>query len=904
MRISLVKRAAAAAAALGAALALAAPAQAFELRSFGVGLTDPGSVANPTPDAPQLTAGAHPDVTFDLQFPTVDLGGGAQDPTESVKDVDVDLPRGLIFDPTAVPRCTAQELSLDFTAHCPLASQIGTAYVGLSGFEQAFPIYNIVPPPGVPSQFGFNVVKTTVKLDGAVRTGGDYGLSADVRGISQALPLTGTRIELWGVPADPVHDAARTTVALDGTPIGPGPANIPARPLTSNPGRCSGEPLRFTADAASWPSPGGSSPKTTTTQRVGGAPLTITGCESLPFEPTVEVQPTTSAGNSPSGLDVAVSVPQSDSPQVRSSAHLKEISILLPEGMAVNPSSADGLAACTPAQIGLDRPGSPSCPDASALGTVTIDTPLLEAPLRGRAYLASQRANPFGTTLAMYVVAEGDGVVIKLPGRIDPDPVSGRLRVTFADNPELPFDTLRVSLDGGPRAPLSTPSQCGTATATATLTPWSGGAPVQSNSSFEITRKSDGTACGPRGFAPRFSAGMANAAGGTASTFSLAFGRGDDDQFLGDITVALPEGVTGVLASVGECPEALAAAGACGAESRIGSAATTAGAGSNPLHLPGRVYLTGPYKGAPLGLSIVVPAVAGPFDLGTVAVRAALFVDKHDASLRVVSDPLPRILDGIPLQIRAVDVRIDKPQFMLNPTNCAAKSIAGRITSVDGAAVDRSSRFQVGSCGSLPFKPRMTLRIGGRGRTKPKITVPFQTVVQMPKDNANLASVRVNLPKNINARLAAINSNACSQADYDAGRCPASRAIGTATAVTPLLKRPLSGNVYFVRNPARRIPDLVMALRGQIAIDVVGKVTIPRDLTLAATFDTIPDVPISTFSLRLRPGRTGPVGTIGNLCSARVRRGMRAKVSYLGQNGASLARTQAMKIDGCARRAG
>ncbi len=413
MRRSTATRAVAILAALGGSLALAPASQAFELRSFEVGLTSPGTAAAPTPNAPELRAGAHPDVTFDLQFPTKENDYGGVDPTESVKDIEVDLPRGLIFNPTAVPRCAGQDLSLDYGAHCPLSSQIGTAYVGLSGFEQAFPIYNIIPPPGVPSQFGFNVAKTVIRMNGVVRSGGDYGLTASVEGISQALPLTGTRIELWGVPADDVHDPDRTTLDADGRAV-TGRANIPVRTLTSNPGRCTGEPLRFTARASSWPSPALSAPVAASAQRVGGAPLTITDCASVPFEPVVRVQPTTTAPDSPSGLDVSVSIPQPDSPQVRSSAHLKDLSILMPEGMNVNPSAADGLAACRPAQIALGSDAPASCPDASALGSVTIDTPLLETPLRGRAYLAAQDDNPFGTTLAMYLVAEGSGVRIKL----------------------------------------------------------------------------------------------------------------------------------------------------------------------------------------------------------------------------------------------------------------------------------------------------------------------------------------------------------------------------------------------------------------------------------------------------------------------------------------------------------
>lgn len=879
MRRSVVACAATILAAAGGSLALAAPSQAFELRGAGVGLTSPGSVSNPTPDAPELRAGAHPDVTVDLQFPVTEDANGTQTPTESVKDIDVDLPRGLIFNPTAVPRCTGQQLSLDYSAKCPLASQIGTAYVGLSGFEQAFPIYNMVPPPGVPAQFGFNVVKTTIRIDGAVRSGGDYGLSARVRGISQALPLTSTRIVLWGVPADAVHDADRNSLTEDNEPV-TGPANIPVRPLTSNPGRCTGAPSAFSARASSWASPAFSSPVVASNQRIGGAPLTMTDCGGLPFEPSVSVQPTTTAPDSPTGLDVTVSVPQSDSPQVRSSAHLKDLAILLPEGMNVNPSAADGLTACSPSQIALASESAASCPDASALGSVAIDTPLLEEPLRGRAYLASQNDNPFGTTLAVYLVAEGSGVRIKLAGRIDADPASGRLRVTFSDTPELPFSTLRVSLDGGQRAPLTTPPTCGPQNVQADATPWSGTPTKALTDGFAIT-------CTPGlgAFAPSFLAGTASPTAGRFSPLSISVTRPDGQAHLRGLTFQLPPGLLAKISGVPLCGEAQAAAGTCDARTRVGAATVTAGAGSQPFPLKGEVFLTGPYKGAPYGLSTRVRAVAGPLDLGTVVVRQALHIDPEDTHVTAVSDPLPTILSGIPIRLRTLDVVLDRPGFTVNPTSCGAQRIGGTLGSAGGATAAVSTRFRVGGCQALPLSPKLSLRMVGKGRTLRKGGhAGIRARMTLPPSQSGLRRVEVQLP--LTLALDADNARGLCESAAGSARdpkCPASSKVGTARVKSPLLPLSLTGPVYLVKGvrttaggkQVRTLPKLVLPLKGNGVQITLRANSLVRKNQLVAQFDRIPDAPVSRFDLTLNGGRRGILAVTRDACRFDRRAGLR-----------------------------
>ncbi len=886
MRTSITRRVAAAAITTVAALALAAPAQAFELAGFEAALTDPGTIANPTPDAPQLNAGAYPDATFDLQFPAIPNDWGGADPTESIKDVDVDLPRGLIFNPTAMPTCTNQQLSLDYSAQCPLASQVGVAWVGIGGFaEQSFPIYNMVPPPGVPAQFGFNVVKTTIKLNGHVRSGGDYGLSASVRGISQALALTGTRVVLWGVPAAEIHDAERVTSRPDFSMV-TGPANVPEKPMIINPSRCTGESLRFGADATSWPSPGASSPKFATTQRGSGEPLVITGCESLPFNPSVSVRPTTTAPDSPTGLDVTVSVPQSASPQVPASAHLKDLAILLPEGMNVNPSAADGLSSCAPAQIALSSTAPAACPDSSSLGSVTIETPLLEQPLRGRAYLAAQNDNPFGSTLAMYIAAEGSGVVVKLAGLVDADPVTGRLRVVFNENPELPFSTLRVSLEGGPRAPLTTPATCGAKNVDISAKSWAGGPTVSLSDSFSVD-------CAPMlgAFAPGFLARTASPTAGLFSPLSIGITRPDGQAHLKDVKVELPPGLLAKIDGVPLCPDAQASAGTCGNESRVGSVTVTAGTGPQPFPLTGDAYLTGPYKGAPYGLSTRVRVIAGPLDLGTVLVRQALFIDPEDAHVTAVSDPLPTVLSGIPVRLRSLDFVLDRKDFTVNPTSCAAQRASGTFGAANGAEKWVAHGYRVGGCQALPLSPKLSLSLVGKGRTLRRGGHPgIQARLTMPKAQSGLRRVDVTMP--LTLALDPQNARALCATDVGAARdpkCPRESIVGRATVHSPLLPKPLTGPVYFVQgerttSTGRRVatlPALVLPLRGDgVQINVRATTTV-RNKKLVARFEGLPDAPVSRFDLRLNGGKNGILEVTREACST----DRRATLRFAGQNG-------------------
>jgi hypothetical protein len=889
--------------------------------AFGVDAFD-GGVDADAAGTPYTQAGGHPHAiwtTIDFataDTPTADPPDNSNWPVEAPRDLFVDLPPGLVGDPTSLDQCTLPELA---ATTCPITSQVGIVVPHFDNgntFRTQF-VFNMVPPPNVPARFGFEVLRNVVVLDATVRSGGDYGLTVGARNLSQALALTGSRVVFWGTPYDSAHDLERPCSA-------PGrPCSIQAqpKPFLRLPTSCTpdGVGLPTNLHTASWANPGTltpdgrpnlSDPAWASASFVShdppgypfvpgpawGPPQGPTGCDELPFAPTLTATPASPArAGAPIGFSFDLTLPQTNDQDLLATSDLKKTVVTLPEGLRVSPSSSIGLAGCSQQQIALDSGLDPTCPDASKIGSMQIDTPLLRDPLTGSIYLAAPGDNKFGTLLALYLVARGPGVVVKLPGRIDADPGTGRLTTTFDDNPQLPFSRLHLEFTDGPRSPLVSPPRCGTYTTRALMTSWSGRT-VESESSFTLSQAADGSPCAPLGFTPGFKAGVENPAAGASSSFVLQFGRDDDDQELSAITVDMPDGLLGHIADTVLCEDGAANAGACGDGSRIGRVVVGAGAGSSPYYISnGRVHITGPYKGAPFGLSIVVPAVAGPFDLGNVVVRSALFVDKHDATLTVVSDPLPAILQGIPLQVRDVRVHIDREGFMVNPTSCSEKRIDGVVRSTAGAQANVGSRFQMGGCASLPLRPRMILRVGGRRRTQRGRTTPLVATLRQTAGQSNLKAVEVTLPATINARLAVIN-DACTRAEFEAGDCEDARA-GSATAVTPLLRDPLRGSAYFVRN-GNPLPDLFVALRGQVDFDLIGKITIPRSKFLRTTFDKVPDVPISMFSLRLAGGRRGSVGNAVNLCSKHGKRGI-ARVVFSGQNGARELSRQRLRIAGC-----
>ena len=847
---------------------------------------------------------------------TADIFASTLRPVEPVKNVVVDLPPGFVGNPTAVDQCSLIELSAGFStvprSKCPPTSQVGTTTVRTftdpNWVLGPLPVFNMVTGPNTPARFGFNAFGSVILLDSEVRSEDDYGVTIVAANVPTALGIQATEVTLWGVPADPSHDNDRACPGEDAPWFG-GPtcsSGAARKAFLRNPTMCTpdGEGLVTTINANSWLHPENVSsrsleshlpPAWPAAPEDWGDPQGPTDCDTVPFDPTLRGTPAAGTrSGEPSGFSFDLSLPQTDEPLAIGQSDLKKAVVTLPEGVRVSPSSASGLAGCSSEQIGLDNRDDARCPDGSKLGSLTIETPLLRDPLQGAIYLATPFDNPFDSLIAIYIVARGPGFTIKLPGQATPDASkNGQLTAVFDDNPQVPFERLHLEFKGGPRAPLVMPKKCGTYTTHAELTSWSGKI-VAYDSSFMIDR-----GCGG-GFRPGFTAGTESSAAGKSSPFLLRLTRDDSDEELKGITLNMPEGLVGRIADVDLCGDAQAAAGTCSGASKVGSVTVGAGAGTNPFYITnGRAYLTGPYRGAPFGLSIVVPAVAGPFDLGLVVVRSTVHVDKHTAKVTVVSDPLPTQLQGIPLDVKDVRVDVDRPGFWLNPTSCEEKTISGVIESTLGSKRAVSSRFQAYDCAALPLRPRMVLRVGGRGRTQRGRSTPFTATLRQTPGQAGLARVQVTLPTTINARLTVIN-DACTRAQYEAGNCEDAR-TGSATAVTPLLRDPLRGGVYFVRN-ANPLPDLFVRLRGQVDFDLIGRITIPGSKRLRTTFNAVPDVPVSSFTLRLASGREGSIGNATNLCSRRGRTA-RAELDFIGQNGRVLQLDQRLKIRGCRRRA-
>jgi len=605
--------------------------------------------------------------------------------------------------------------------------------------------------------------------------------------------------------------------------------------------------------------------------------------------------PAGATAGKPSGFSFDLSLPQSDEPRVPGTSDLRKAVVTLPQGVRVSPSSANGLAACSSAQIALDSRAQPTCPTASKVGSLTIETPLLREPLDGAVYLAAPFDNPFDSLIAIYLVARGPGFVVKLPGHVSPDASKGgQLTATFDDQPQVPFSNLHLEFDGGPRAPIVLPKKCGTYTTHAEMTGWNGRT-VASDSSFSVSEGCSG------GFRPGFDAGTQNPVAGESSSFRLRLTREDSDEELKALSIHTPRGMTGRIADVDLCGELDARNGTCRESARVGSVTVGAGAGTNPFYISSCwAYLTDSYRGCDFGLSIVVPAIAGPFDLGVVVVRSSVCVDKHTAELTVTSDELPSQLQGIPLDVKDVRVNIDRAGFFLNPTSCEEKTITGVIESLAGSKANVSSRFEVGDCAALPLRPRMSLVVGGRRSTQRGRTTPLTATLRQGPGQAGLSRVRVTLPTTINARLTVIN-DACTRAEFEAAKCEDAR-TGTATAKTPLLDDPLRGGVYFVRN-GHPLPDLFVALRGQVDFDLIGRITIPGSKHLRTSFNAVPDVPVSSFTLRLNGGRRGSVGNAANLCSRRGR-SARAELSFTGQNGKQVDIRQRLTVRGCRARGG
>jgi hypothetical protein len=887
-------------------------------------------------------AGSHPfQTTFTIglnQTAQAQSGSGsvAVSPIALPRDLKIGFPPGLIGNPRPLARCT----NLQFLAvvnECPLASVVGVAiatanepgHVGIVSFS--VPVFNLEPAGGEPARFGFLPLdrETPVYLDTSVRTGTDYGITAELRSVTQTAGFLSAVITFWGVPGSAEHDETRDGCLLSRPtseqyqPCAPLDETDPP-PFFQLPTSCTGQ-LRSSVEVDSWEHPGNFA----TGENIVSAPAqplpALDGCDQLPFSPEVKLTPERAQASAPSGFALDVHVPQQAGPGPAASevgsADIRDMTIALPPGVALNPAGAEGLQACSELQF------AQSCPDAAKIGTVKIATPLLANPLEGAVYLASPEnfpagpgENPFGSLVAVYVVAREpeSGVLVKLAGRLALDPVTGQLTATFEDTPQLPLENIDLEFFGGVFAPLSTPARCGSYTTQASFVPWSGEPPSNVSSTFEITNGSNGTACPGASlpFDPSLTGGVTNLNAGAFSPLTVTVGREDGQQAIESMRLALPPGLSGVLAGVPLCPEAQANRGTCGAASQIGETTLSAGLGGDPLTIAGgRVYLTEGYEGAPFGLSIAVPARVGPFTLQEgrpIVIRAKLEIEPATAALTITTGAIPHIIEGFPLQIQHFNITIGRPGFIFNPTNCAKMSITGTVSGAEGAQAPVSFPFRVAKCATLKFGPKLTAvtrangELTGHGES-------LHLVIASPAAQANMRSLKVDLPRRLPARLETIQK-ACPESTFDTNpaKCPKASVVGQASVQTPILAATMAGPAYLVskngsgtshpgesrtEKEEAAFPNLVLVLQGQgVRIDLTGGLFVSAKNITSVTFRSIPDVPIRRLDLLLPEGKTSILAASSGLCTKRP---LRMTTAVVGQNGARVKAGVKVGVSGC-----
>jgi hypothetical protein len=894
----------------------------FSAESAGLGYSNIGAWAFDQDGRVDTQAASHPyQFTFAFAFNTHQTRVGEW-PLAAVETgnwlpiggeerrLDVKLPPGFTADTTAVPQCPRAlfDIGSETGGGCPADTQIGTDTFELHGHGPLMVrVYNVVPPPGVAMEFGFGIGGQGALLDARLRSGGNYGFTVETNNFIQ-LGVTYNALKLWGTPAEKSHDVERTS-PTDCIPDEHGQCgvSIPVKPLLRLPTSC-GAPLAFGAEIiGTWESESARGSGGTEFENESGEPAGLTGCERLVnFDPTASFTPESSFGDTASGLTADIQVPQGGNPEGLATSGLENTTVTFPEGLVLNPGQATGLVACQPSQENLGGPEAeqegddapPACPAASKVGSAEITSPSLPDKLLGSVYVLGQ--NP--PNVQLLVAASGDGVNIKLIGNVHLDATTGRLTSTFQDTPDLPFTDFKLTFNGGQQAAVVTPGACGTYESKAVFTPWSDPLEeIQSASEFQITAGPGGSACSAPGFSPGFQAGtVVNQAGGY-SPVSVTISHQDGEQALSGIQVSTPPGLLAILNGVERCGEPQASQGTCGAGSLIGHTTVTAGPGAYPLVVPGgQVFLTGPYKGAPFGLSIVVPAIAGPFNLGDVVVRAKVEVDPQSGQITIASDPLPTILDGVPLQLKSVNVDIDRQGFTFNPTSCAPMTVNGVLTSTQGTQAGVSNRFQAADCASLAFHP--SFAVSTQAKTSKAKGASLLVKVGSGAGQANIAKAAVSLPKQLPSRLTTIQQ-ACPEATFNANpaSCPAGSDVGTGTVRTPVLANPLTGPAYLVSHGGAAFPDLVVILQGEgVTLDLTGSINIKGGVT-SSSFESVPDAPVTSFELSLPEGSHSALATDipskakGSLCG----QSLTMPTTLTGQNGAQVKQSTKIAVTGC-----
>ncbi len=931
-------------AAAALALALAAPAQAahpsqgnFGVNGFDIAFTNQDGT-------PATQAGSHPFAATISFAANLDEEGT---PEGWFRNFAIALPPGLIGGATAYPRCStadflAREAGGELVSSCPLESQLGVVALSLGevGHWGVVPMFSLAPPPGVPLRLGFTVASANIVADVTLGADPPHQVIATLKNTPQALEFIATETQVWGHPSDPAHDELRGKCALRDIGLPPGeepelegqgkscPAQPNPKPFLTLPTSCA-EALPTAYEALSWE--GESDSGSILTHDLGGNPAPFSGCGKLSFTPRTQTKASTESAETGSGLDFSVDFDDEGltSADGLAQSEAKKAEVILPEGLTINPSVGEGLAVCTPAQIDKETLGSQpgeGCPNASKLGTLHVDTPLVEEPIEGSVFLAQQddaatttpgAENPFDSLIALYLVLRNTnlGVIVKLQVKVEPDPKTGQLVATLDDSPQLPFSHFNFHFKEGARAPLITPPACGTYTTEARFYPWSDPTvPTTTTSSFKITRGVGGGPCPPGGvspFHPGFSAGALNNNAGSFSPFNMRLIRSDGEQDMTKFSAVLPPGEIGSLVGVSKCPDAAIAIArsktgrqeiarpSCPASSLIGHTLAGAGVGEALTYVGGQIYLGGPYHGDPLSVISVTPAVAGPFDAGTVVVRLALTLNSKTAEVEVDganSDPIPHILKGIVLKVRDLRVYVDRHNFLLNPTSCeeskARATLFGSYLNVfdpsDDVPVALSDRYQAANCLNLGFKPKLDLAL--KGGTKRGGHPGLIATYTPRKGDANVKDLVVRLPRSAFLDQAHIRT-ICTRVQFAAKACPPAAQYGFIKAWTPLLEEPLEGPVW-LRSSSHKLPDLVFDLHGLVDVEVSVRIDSANG-GIRATLENSPDAPLSKVVLKMQGGKKGLIVNSRNLCGATSK----ASVDFTGHNGKEFSAHPVMKAD-------
>jgi hypothetical protein len=888
-------------------------------------------------------AGAHDDWVTSFDFAHEASGQTYND----VRNIVVNLPAGFVGNNTAVPTCSDAQLLASGgiegeIPECPVASQVGQISLSLNDSSQGLittvvPVYNMeVTSFGVAAVLAFKTIAFTTLLSIGVRPGDD-GLTVTTPNITRFAEPKDISFTTWGLPAAHEHDTQRGEVCEEGHceeefggPVG---ANIPVRPFLSNPTSCG--PFTASIEAYSWEDP--LAPVSASAETPA-----VTGCERVPFEPSVEVQPTTRSAESPTGLDVSLVVPQSyENPFSLATANLRNTRVTLPEGITINPSAGSGLGSCTPEQYESETSSSPpgaGCPPESKIGSIEIETPVLAEKINGAVYVATPYDNnpefgspehPGGSLLALYIVAKNAqrGIVIKTAGKVELNPVTGQLTTTFENTPQQPFTRFTLKFRPGATAPLVSPPVCGSYAAQAALTPWS--APSEprllSSTPFETSEGVNEGPCPSGGippFHPGLTAGTLNNSAGSYSSMDIHITRQDGEQEITGFSSQLPAGLTANLTGVPFCTEADIALArsktgaqeetepACPAASEIGHTLVGAGVGTVLAYTPGKVFLAGPFEGAPFSIAAITSAKVGPFDLGTVVVHLPLFINPETAAVSIPSgaaDQIPHIIDGIVIHVRDIRVYIERPSFMLNPTSCDPTSFASTVIGgganptnpADNTPVTTNDSFQLANCQNLKFEPKFQVSTSGKtskangASLTAKLTYPTGALGQ----DANIKEVKVDLPKQLPSRLTTLQK-ACTAAQFNTNPagCPTASNIGYAKAITPILPVPLEGPVYFVSHGGEAFPSLEIVLQGYgVKITLVASTFISKAGITSSTFHTVPDQPVTSFEITLPEGKYSALAANGNLCTAKLA----MPTAFVAQNGAEIHQTTPISVSGC-----